>query len=562
MDQFVSAFLGLDETARMSLMALAAIVGLIGLLIGLMLRRKPEQIETMKPGLLGSCGAATLRCRVVPDLRFTELSADIETVTGYSADVLLQDDAFLRMLEESDAQHFESRARKAVQDEHPMVADLRYFDADGRLRWMQIRAEPSVDPKGRSRGLVGILREITEQKSLAADAANAWARYHALAEATPTMLWLLDETLSCHATNSASERFAGLAEDQLLGESWIEAFAPEQREAVEKYLLRQLEESSAAQRDTVMIDAHGRNRNVVIHATIVRDESSGQAHIVLVGRDVTDRSEGEKQLDRMRRLVDASEPSTMILAPDMRVTMLNPAGRELIGLGDRQAADSLALWHIVTKDTVDEIRSEGIKACAEGGLWKGTGQLRCSEDESVAAEITVVALGDGWHGLIAREIEGELRREADAALDRRRLTVALGAIERLSGGGWAPGRSTERIVESISRHYPELRATYASFGDDGSIIVEASDGPAWMGSAKGRITTIDPDGSLFQRLRDNEIVKIADVWDEPELNRGVLGLEETMARSLAVVLVDPGDHSTGLMLFERPDVYEWTSDET
>ncbi|MFI4870297.1 MAG: PAS domain S-box protein [Phycisphaerales bacterium JB061] len=562
-DQLSSATAGFDQTTWAVVGGAAFVVMLMGLVLGMVLRkpRAKKPVGADKPGVLGACGAATFACRVTPDLRVTELSADIEILTGYTAETLTNADAFVRMLDEGDAQMFESRARNAVQEEHSLVADLRYEDADGRRRWMTVRAEPTKDNRGRVTGLHGVVREITDQKRLATDAAAAWARFHALANSTTTMLWVLNEHGDCQATNSASERFAGATEDHIRGTGWAKSFPEDEYQAVIKFVGRAFDERTNLKRDSVMIDGQGRTRYVSLSASPARDQQGEVSGIVLVGKDITDRSEVDKQLERLRRIVDASEQNIAVLAPDMRVTLLNTASRELIGLGEREAADNLALWHVVTKDTSDQIRSEGVKACAENEIWQGRGRLRMGEDDSVSSEFLLTPLGDGWHGLIGRPIEHELQREADAAMDRRRLAVALGALERLSHGGWAPGRAAQRIVESVAKHYTHLRTTYATFADDGTITAVASDGPAWMGSAEGRTLKIDPDGALFGRLRSDEIVKIEDVWDEGEFENSLLGFEETATRSIAAVLVDAGDRTAGLMLLEKPVAGKWTHDE-
>ncbi len=562
-DQLSSATAGFDQTTWAVVGGAAFVVMLMGLVLGMVLRkpRAKKPVGADKPGVLGACGAATFACRVTPDLRVTELSADIEILTGYTAETLTNADAFVRMLDEGDAQMFESRARNAVQEEHSLVADLRYEDADGRRRWMTVRAEPTKDNRGRVTGLHGVVREITDQKRLATDAAAAWARFHALANSTTTMLWVLNEHGDCQATNSASERFAGATEDHIRGTGWAKSFPEDEYQAVIKFVGRAFDERTNLKRDSVMIDGQGRTRYVSLSASPARDQQGEVSGIVLVGKDITDRSEVDKQLERLRRIVDASEQNIAVLAPDMRVTLLNTASRELIGLGEREAADNLALWHVVTKDTSDQIRSEGVKACAENEIWQGRGRLRMGEDDSVSSEFLLTPLGDGWHGLIGRPIEHELQREADAAMDRRRLAVALGALERLSHGGWAPGRAAQRIVESVAKHYTHLRTTYATFADDGTITAVASDGPAWMGSAEGRTLKIDPDGALFGKLRSDEIVKIEDVWDEGEFENALLGFEETATRSIAAVLVDAGDRTAGLMLLEKPVAGKWTHDE-
>ena len=289
-DQLSSATAGFDQTTWAVVGGAAFVVMLMSLVLGMVLRkpRAKKPVGADKPGVLGACGAATFACRVTPDLRVTELSADIEILTGYTAETLTNADAFVRMLDEGDAQMFESRARNAVQEEHSLVADLRYEDADGRRRWMTVRAEPTKDNRGRVTGLHGVVREITDQKRLATDAAAAWARFHALANSTTTMLWVLNEHGDCQATNSASERFAGATEDHIRGTGWAKSFPEDEYQAVIKFVGRAFDERTNREGDQRAIVAaltrEDRDRTaeaVPEHRASLRIEARGVRHLTL-----------------------------------------------------------------------------------------------------------------------------------------------------------------------------------------------------------------------------------------------------------------------------------------
>lgn len=135
-DQLSAAVSGFGPIAWAGIGVAAFALVCMGFTFGMVLRRPKNEGGKSKsePGALGACGAATFACRVTPSLKFTALSADIETITGYANDVLTESDAFLRMLDERDAAMFETKARNAVQSEIPFVADVRYEDADGQRR--------------------------------------------------------------------------------------------------------------------------------------------------------------------------------------------------------------------------------------------------------------------------------------------------------------------------------------------------------------------------------------------------------------------------------------------
>lgn len=511
---------------------------------------------------LSSVGAATVTLTLRGDrLVFDDLSASIETVTGYSSEVLGKGDAFLRMLSEADADALERRAVAAIREERAMIADFSYEDSGGRTRWMQLRAEPDGSESGRIGRLRGVLREVTESKHLAGECAATWARFHALADATPAMLWVLDASGAATAVNRATERFCAVSEAALLGDGWLLAVADGHQEGLVQFVRRVGEEGTSLTREVAMNDPDGRERLISMTATAARDTDGTVASIVLTGRDITDRSEHERQRERMTRLIMSLDNPAMIVAPDFRVAMLNPSARSRAGLGEGESADSLALWHVVTQDTVDEIRAEAVRCCEGGGVYRMQGRVRDGEQASVASELLIVGLGEGWLGVTAREIELELEREAEAQLDRRRLEVMLGALERLSGGSRGTGRAAGRVVEALAGAYPDLRAAFSSSDDQGVLRCVASDEPAWMGSAEGRGFRLDPDGSLMRSLHQDEAVQVGDVWTESQLAGGVLAFEETSARRVAMLRVATGEPGLSVLTIERATPGRWSRDE-
>lgn len=524
--------------------------------------RKTDE-RPMLDDALAATGTATvgLRLRGGERVEFTALSESIEALTGYQPAALCTGDAFFRMLDERSASELERKIAAAVRDERAMVADFAYQDAEGLTRWMQLRAAPT-NGKGKSRnGLQGVVRETTESRQLGVEVARTKSRFHALADATPAMLWVLDDTGAATAVNRATERFCGIGEAGLLGDGWMLAVDEADHEGLRQFVSRVLDEATSLNREVVMIDPDNRERQIAMTATVAKNSEGAVESVVLTGRDVTDRSEIEKQRERLTRLIEASGSPAMILAPDFRVTMLNPAARTLAGLKDGEAADSIALWHVVTQEAVERIKNEAARYCADGGIFEMRGALRDGGDGSLSAELNVVGLGDGWLGVSARVIEQDLAREAEAQSDRRRLDVMLAALERLTGAAWAPGRAAERVCEAIATAYDDLRVSYSVVNDEGVLRCEASDEAAWMGSAVGRELRFDADGSLLTALGEGEVVRVGDVWAETQMAESTVACEEFAVRRLALVRVDTGDAGLRLLALERPDAGRWATEE-
>lgn len=531
----------------------------------LLLRRSGSSASDGAAGLedtLAAAAAATARFRIRgKGIGLDEVSDSIESLTGYRPDALTQGDAFVRMIDARDADVFERRIVSAIQDDRPVVTDFRYEDADGRTRWMQFRGTPAREGRGRMTAMRALLRETTESRHLTNEMTAISARFHALADATSAMLWVLDGRGALTAVNRATERFCAVSEAALKGDGWLLAMPDEEQTAMRQFVSRVIDHGASLQREVTMIDPDNRERIIAMTATAAKDDDGAVTSVILTGRDITDRSEGEKQRERLTRLIESSESPALIIAPDMRVAMLNPVARQRAGLGERESADSIALWHVVTQETVERIRSEGVRVCADGGVYRCQGRVRDGADASIAAEFTVVGLGDNWLGLTAREVEHEIEREEAARLDRRRLDVMLGALDRLTGDAAAPGRTGDRMCEALAGAYTSLRAAYHTLNAEGQLVCLASDEPAWMGSARGRTLQLDASGTIAQALRRGEPQAIEDAFREPELESSALTLEEYATRSLAFLPVGRESPDGGVMTLERDEPGPWTTDE-
>ncbi|MEO1535425.1 MAG: PAS domain-containing protein, partial [Planctomycetota bacterium] len=270
-------------------------------------RGGPKQ-QPLMDDALAATGAATIDIRLRGErVEISSLSDSIEALTGYESAALCQGDAFFRMLDERSANELERKVATAARDERAMVTDFAYQDAEGLTRWMQLRVGSSESSGKRRSGLHGIVREITESRQLSDGLTRARSRFHALADATPAMLWVLDDKGSATAVNRATERFCGVSEAALLGEGWMLAVDEDHHDGLRQFVSRVLDEGTSLNREVVMIDPDNRERIIAMTATVAKNSAGDVESVVLTGRDVTDRSESEKHRERLTRLLDTSD---------------------------------------------------------------------------------------------------------------------------------------------------------------------------------------------------------------------------------------------------------------
>ena len=106
-------------------------------------------------------------------------------------------------------------------------------ERDGRMRGLEaIGRVLTRDPAGRALRVTGIVLDVTDRKAAEARAWETEARFHAMAEATPTIVFVCDETGRNTYVSPQFPAFTGRSEAELLGFGWMDAIAPEDRARV------------------------------------------------------------------------------------------------------------------------------------------------------------------------------------------------------------------------------------------------------------------------------------------------------------------------------------------
>jgi len=78
--------------------------------------------------------------------------------------------------------------------------------------------------------LVGILRDITERRTAMARLRESEARFRAMADSAPALIWLADVDQRCTYVNRAWLTFTGLTLAQELGDGWLDSLHPDDRD--------------------------------------------------------------------------------------------------------------------------------------------------------------------------------------------------------------------------------------------------------------------------------------------------------------------------------------------
>jgi len=195
---------------------------------------------------------------------------------------------------------------------------------------------------------------------------------------------------------------------------------------------RTLQQLRTADRDSAVIDmtfetADGEERTLAVHFS-VRDGDDGYEGLVNVARDVTERRDRERTLERYRRLVESAGDPMYVLDDDGRVEICNDALVELFE-SDRESIEGTALSDLLPDaaagrigEALDRASAADESVTREFDLPTATGEVR-------QFEATVAGLGpaddaDGSVGIL-HEVTARERRESELDLLKQVLTRVL-----------------------------------------------------------------------------------------------------------------------------------------
>jgi len=249
------------------------------------------------------------------------------------------------------------------------------------------------------------------------------------------------------------------------------------------------EHSDSATVDLTFRTREGEPLDVAVHFTLLPSETGSYAGLMGVARDITERKERERTLERYRQLVEAARDPMFVLDADGRITLCNEALGTVVGaasLGGESLTDLFARRNRDrVADALEELRAgERDWVQSELRLTDGTGTERLYE-------ATVGALRDGeaFTGAVGtlRDITERDRRTHELALlkqvlarvlrhnIRSKFTVIHSYADRLIDGSADPavaGQAIRETSESLLATARKARELERLVDDDADLTTQ------------------------------------------------------------------------------------------
>ncbi len=149
------------------------------------------------------------------------------------------------------------------------------------------------------------------------DGADSDIRFRALFDRTSDGVFIYDLEGKIVDANQTAERLTGFPRDELIGRSFLDAAAPEERERARKVFATLLRGEKLDPYERVGRQKDGTELIIEINAALVRDRSGRPHHVQSVVRDITERKRAEAALrdseERFRTLVEHAPEAIVVL---------------------------------------------------------------------------------------------------------------------------------------------------------------------------------------------------------------------------------------------------------
>ncbi|HEY9593994.1 MAG TPA: PAS domain-containing protein [Spirochaetia bacterium] len=256
----------------------------------------------------------------------------------------------------------------------------------GQRRLLLVTKLPVFDENGTAIGLVGISRDVTEQKQREEEMQNERNLLRTLIDMLPHSVYMKD--VECRKTMSNPVDVAILgckSEAEALGKSDFDLFPREVAQSFyedDQAVIRT--GTPVLDREEYYLDANGQKRWLLTSKVPMRDVEGKVMGLIGVGRDITALREREAKIREQAQLLDISSDAITVRGDDNRVRYWNRSAEKTYGWTAQEAIgrDEDELLHPKRPDEV----KEALRVVREKGVWVGDLHYVTKEQREIIGE--------------------------------------------------------------------------------------------------------------------------------------------------------------------------------
>lgn len=458
-----------------------------------------------------------------------------------------------RMAHPEDVEDLRNFIADSAKKMGPVSHSWRIITPSGRLKWLRVYARPELLPDNAIRWNCAIF-DVTSQKQAEEKIRESEERFRALFEAAPYSNTVTDEHGRYVAVNTAFTKMSGLTAEQVIGKTRAELgiLPSDQKDSFQEVMAR-VEKYGMV--DNEEINMPSREGQKTYLYSIRRVKIEGAIRYIATALDITKQKQTEAALreseERFRTLINDLDVGVVLLSPEDKITLSNPAASEILGLSPEELQGVSAKdlrWQIVREDETpfrpEEIpfsvvvqTRQPLRNIVVGATNQKTGKrtwMQVSGTPRFAPDGSLLHVILTFIDITARKlVEDELRLKDSAiaaALNAKLfadLEGRLSYVNRAFLDLWG----YEQEQEVLGRHA-------FGFGQNPSEVESIIEQLKTVGSYQGELTALRKDGTCF--IAQNSANLIRDRHGRPTHMMGSV-LDITAQKQAAAELVRARD---------------------
>jgi len=229
---------------------------------------------------------------------FTFVSKQAERLLGYPTEQWISDPAFWSgHIHEEDRGWAVEFCAQSTKEKKAHEFEYRMITADGGIVWLRDIVTVIVE-NDQPVILRGIMIDITERKKAEEAIRKSELRYQTLAEASPVGIFHADAQGYTTYVNPCWTNISGLSYDEALGNGWLDAVHPEDKEALIKGWNDATKKHRQSKSEYRFVHKDGSISWVIGQAIPERSETNEIIGYVGTTTDITERKKTEQQIAR------------------------------------------------------------------------------------------------------------------------------------------------------------------------------------------------------------------------------------------------------------------------